>query len=106
MKKGGTEAPERENAKTIRVLKKPYEMPEIARIKMQPEQAVLSCCVSFIDQKTHGSGEANLCGQPTGAGGSPLGSGPNPCRFDPPCSSNMANPATVCYNFDLFAATT
>ncbi len=33
--------------------KKPYKTPEIAKIKMQPEQAVLSCCTSGEWLKTN-----------------------------------------------------
>jgi hypothetical protein len=35
-----------------RLTKKPYKTPEVARIKMQPEQAVLSCCLITSPAKT------------------------------------------------------
>ena len=46
--------------------KKPYTTPEITKVKMQPEQAVLSCCTNVIPgtaktQTTAGMGSWNQC---------------------------------------------
>jgi hypothetical protein len=40
--------------------KKPYTSPEIAKVKMQPEQAVLACCTVSYDYKTAGSSFCTL----------------------------------------------
>ena len=34
------------------VIKQPFASPDIARVKMQPEQAVLSCCLGTVDLKS------------------------------------------------------
>src|SRR4030042_3089591 len=41
--------------------KRPYKSPEIAKVKMQPEQAVLSCCTSATNQKTNTYYAVNCC---------------------------------------------
>jgi hypothetical protein len=48
--------------------KKPYKTPEIAKIKMEPEQAVLSCCTFYQYAKQCGggySGPYNWCDRGT-----------------------------------------
>ena len=42
--------------------KKPYTTPEITKVKMQPEQAVLSCCNEGNGNKTY-LGPVNYCYQ-------------------------------------------
>jgi len=50
----------------------PYQTPEIARVKMQPEQAVLACCdLARINQKIYSS-SFNYCSNATGCGVYPL----------------------------------
>jgi len=41
--------------------KEAYKSPEIAKIKMQPEQAVLSCCTRDMDIKQSSTGNYNSC---------------------------------------------
>jgi hypothetical protein len=41
--------------------KKPYKAPVIAKVKMQPEQAVLSCCVNNLYPKYNTDWGRNLC---------------------------------------------
>lgn len=48
---------------TASLKKKPYQRPEIAKVKMQPEQAVLSCCTDdATNLKTNAwNGMSNFC---------------------------------------------
>ena len=45
--------------------KKTYKSPEIAKIKMQPEQAVLSCCTHQSALKVASGGYKNICTMPS-----------------------------------------
>ena len=40
--------------------KKTYKSPEITKVKMQPEQAVLSCCLNVVAAKSTGT-SSNVC---------------------------------------------
>lgn len=46
--------------------KKSYKTPKIAKVKMQPEQAVLSCCVINYTPKLFAPGGSNVCAQQAG----------------------------------------
>ena len=43
--------------------KKAYKSPEITKVKMQPEQAVLSCCARNLDNKFLQTANANYCSE-------------------------------------------
>ena len=65
--------------------KKNYETPELVKIKMQPEQAVLSCCLINSNPKASGFPDTwNYCGIPNGCDG----------------------PHTGCYNYSGMTGTT
>lgn len=61
IKKSGQKRPEVHHPQSkAKGKKKAYQTPEIAEIKMQPEQAVLSCCVSSINHKIY-AGSTLIC---------------------------------------------
>jgi hypothetical protein len=54
--------------------KKPYKTPELVKIRMQPEQAVLSCCLITTIPKASGLPDTwNYCQYPNGCGGPQTG---------------------------------